>query len=129
MNAIRRTDQGGSVATFIIIGVILALGLIGTVYVLKQHGEQVRKEQAIADSERQQDNKKETTKSEDTDKSDAVNSDEIKPPDTSTEATDTSEKLPTTGPELAIGELVGIYLLTIMTTSYMLSRRNQTHHL
>jgi len=129
MNAIRRTDQGGSVATFIIIGVILALGLIGTVYVLKQHGEQVRKEQAIADSERQQDDKKETTKPKETDKSDAVNSDEIKSPDTSTEVTDTSEKLPTTGPELAIGELVGIYLLAVMMTSYMLSCRNQTRHL
>ena len=53
MNEIRRTNQGGSIVTFIIVGVILAFALVGSVYYLRQHGEQVRKDQAIAAADKQ----------------------------------------------------------------------------
>ena len=122
MRAIQRTNQGGSITTFVIIGVILASGLIGTAYFLKQHGEQVRKEQAIAAYEQQQ-NDKESVKSEGTDKPDVVNTVDSEVPDNSAEVTAGSQKLPTTGSDLAISELIGACLLTVFTTSYISSRR------
>ena len=122
MRTIRRTDQGGSIATFVIIGVILASGLIGTAYFLKQHGEQVRREQAIAAYEQQQADK-EAVKSEGTDKPDVVNTVDNEVPDSSTEASTNSQKLPTTGSDLAISELVGACLLAVFITSYISSRR------
>jgi len=129
MSKIRRTNQGGSIVTFIIVGVILAAGLIGTVYLLKQHGDQVRKEQAIAVSEQQKASEKttkEATKSESTNKSGTAGSSKDTTTSTSPEAatTDNSDNLPTTGPESVIGEIVGIYLLTLAVTSYASSRRN-----
>lgn len=37
-----RTNQGGSVLVFAIIGVVLAAAIVGTVYFVRQQGEQVR---------------------------------------------------------------------------------------
>jgi len=129
MSKIRRTNQGGSIVTFIIVGFILAVGLIGTVYLLKQHGDQVRKEQAIAVSEQQKASEKttkEATKSENTNKSGTAGSSKGTTTSTSPEAATTgnSENLPTTGPESVIGEIVGIFLLTLAVTNYASSRRN-----
>jgi type II secretory pathway pseudopilin PulG len=123
MRAIQRTDQGGSIATFVIIGVILAAGLIGAAYFLKQHGEQVRKEQAIAAYEQQQTDE-ESVKSEGTDKPDVVNTVDSEVPDNSAEVTAGSQNLPTTGSDLAISELIGAGLLVVFITSYISSRRN-----
>ena len=128
MIAIQRTNQGGSVATFIVVGVILVFGLIGTVYFLKQHGEQVRKEQAIAAYDKQQAEKKSAeTKSEEN--SNTVSSNDSKTSNSSSDTTRTSQDLPTTGLELAVGELIGVFLLTMTIASYILSRRNLTHPL
>jgi cytoskeletal protein RodZ len=131
MSVIRRTNQGGSVGTFIVVGILLAAGLIGSVYYLKLHGVQIRIENSTITSEQQQTNKdKETTKSqEETDKTNATKSDESKEPNNSTKTDSTSEKLPISGPELAISELVGVFLLTMVITSYLLSRRELAYHL
>jgi cytoskeletal protein RodZ len=129
MSITRRTYQGGSVVTFIIVGVILAAGLIGTVYFLKQHGDQVRKDQAIAASDKQKKATEEAVKSEDANKSTTTGSSSstttsTSSEETSTTATGTSQDLPTTGSNLAIGELVGVFLLATTMTSYVVSRRN-----
>ena len=122
MSEIRRTNQGGSIVTFIIVGVILAFGLIGTVYVLGQHGAQVRKQQAIAEAEKQANESAEKTKTD--------NSNKNKVTDDSTKTTSaTAQNLPTTGPELAISELVGVYMLAATITSYVSSRRNLARYL
>jgi len=132
MSILRRTDQGGSVVTFIIVGVILAAGLIGTAFFLKQHGDQVRKDQAIAASDQQKKATEEAVKSEDTKKSDekAADSDNNVTVAIPSEAeSNSTTDLPTTGPELAVGELVSIFLLTVASAGYMSSRRNLTHSL
>jgi len=122
MRAIQRTNQGGSIATFVIVGVILVSGLIGTAYFLKQHGEQVRREQAIATYEQQQTDK-ESVESEGTDKPDAVNTVDSEVSDSSEEATAGSQNLPATGSDLAISELIGACLLAVFIASYISSRR------
>src|SRR5680860_547541 len=112
MRAIQRTNQGGSVATFIIVGVILAAGLVGTIYFLKKHGEQTRRDEAIAIYDQQQADKK-SVEAENKEKADVVSSDDSKASDIPSEVTEASNSLPATGFELAIGQLVGVCLLTI----------------
>jgi len=123
MRAIQRTSQGGSVATFIIVVVILAAGLFGTIYFLKRHGEQVRRDQAIAIYDQQQADKK-SAEAENKEKADMVNPDDNKASDVPSEAAEASNSLPATGFDLAISQLMGVCLLVVATASYISSRRN-----
>ncbi len=119
----RRTNQGGSVATFIVIGVILATGLVGSIYLLNQRVGQVRKEQTIAANKKKQptttiqkssESNKTTAKT-----STSTNKTSVSVPKAPTNAPD----IPATGPELSAGDLMGVYLLSAVTTGYILSRR------
>lgn len=126
MKIIRRSDQGGSTIMFVVVGVVLVLGLIGTFYILKLHGQQVRKEQAIATYDKQQADKK----TKDTDRSKVVNTDDRGIPSTgSFESSSSSQELPVTGPSQTVNELIGIYLLTVAVVSYVLSRRELMRYL
>lgn len=124
MSKIRRTNQGGSIVTFVIIGVVLAALLIGSVYYLKQRGDQVRKDQAIAAADQQKADE-DRAKSEAADKSDTNG--------TVTDDTDknvtNAQNLPATGSEMSISGLVGIFLMSTMTTSYISSRRKLARYL
>lgn len=51
MSRILRANQGGSGVKFVIIGCLLAVLLIGGVYLVQQRGEKVRLEQTIAQIE------------------------------------------------------------------------------
>ena len=53
-----KTDQGGSVATFVVIGIILTVILFGSILYLRQRGDQARRDQAIAEYEKQKDTEK-----------------------------------------------------------------------
>lgn len=128
MRAIQRTNQGGSIATFIIVGVILAAGLVGTIYFLKKHGEQTRRDEAIAIYDQQQADKK-SAEAENKEKADVASSDDNKASDIPSETAEASNNLPATGLELAIGQLMGVCLLTVATASYVSSRRNLTRSL
>lgn len=48
MDTSRRTNQGGSIAVFLIVSVILAVGVIGGVYFVQQRGTHVRTNEPIA---------------------------------------------------------------------------------
>ena|SRR5665647_877455 len=127
MSEIRRTNQGGSAMIFIIVGIILTVGLIGSVYFVVQRGEAVRKEQAIATYDKEQADKKateEAKKSEETNTS-GIGNLNIDTPETSV----LSSELPVTGPELILSNLLGAGLLTITIVSYLTSRRNQVRSL
>jgi uncharacterized iron-regulated membrane protein len=116
---IRRTNQGGSVANFIVIGVILLVGLISAVYLLNQRGQQARKEQTIASSSNTQVSKPKTA-------SNKVNKATANTPKKTTgqsKAQSQAAKMPATGVELSMVELAGAYLLTASTAAYILSRR------
>lgn len=121
MSKIRRTNQGGSVVTFIIAGVILALVLVGGIYALNKHGEQVRKDQAIAAADKERADKEAASN---VDNSEASSSSDSSVSDNSDESVSTAQNLPATGSELSISALVGMFLLTVATASYASSRRS-----
>ena len=118
MSKIRRTNQGGSIVTFIITGVILTFVLVGAIYALNKHGEQVRKDEAIATAEQQRANE-----SENVDDSESKSSSDSAVDDNSDKTVTSAEVLPTTGSELSISALVGMFLLTAATVNYVSSRR------
>ncbi len=120
----QRTNQGGSVISFVVIGVVLILMLIGTVYLMNQRSQQVRNDQAIATKNKQQ-TEKESTNSDKNDKSTTAQANENK--DTSSTVnsagTDLSQNIPASGSDLSVSELFGVYILAMMTTAYLISVR------
>jgi len=110
---VRRTNQGGSVANYIVIGVILVAGLITAIYFLNQRSEQARKEQTIASNIKNLTTKTKASKT-------TVNKASVK---SSSQSTNQSKRLPATGIELSIAELVSVYWLTTSLVAYVLSRR------
>ena len=129
MIALKRTHQGGSVVTFIVIATVLAAAVIGTAYFVKQRGEQVRQQQAIAQADKlakEVDAKKTTTPDNSTKSSGEVASDASTPVPTesSPAATPSTQAgLPTTGNELDGARLLAIGLLVASSAAYVASRR------
>ena len=122
----RRTNQGGSVVTFVLVGVILAVGLIGAVYVLNKHGEQVRSDQTIAANEKKQtENKSKSSSSSYSANQASTSSDSTN----SSTASVNSAKLPASGNELSVGNLMAVFLLASTATAYILSRRTSLRSL
>jgi type II secretory pathway pseudopilin PulG len=109
---------------FVIVGAILAAALIGSVYFLKQHGEAVRKDQAIATYDKQQAKQQ---------KSNESNKGVVTTKDTTTsntsDSTDSTQELPVTGPKYIISEAVEAGLLTVVLAAYIVSRRKIVRYL
>jgi len=124
----RRTNQGGSIVAFIVIGAILFVVLIGSVYALNKHSEQVRKDQTIAANEKQQ-TEKNADKSNNSSNSSTAKLSNNKTSTNSSEATSNSKKLPASGTELSAIKLISIYLLASITTAYIISLRKTKHSL
>jgi hypothetical protein len=122
MGITRRTNQGGSIVTFIIVGLVLTLLLAGAAYYVNQRGEQARKDQAIANSD-------EKINDEEVAVDDSSDNEAVIHGDTTVDESDENQNLPETGMEIAFSELVGAFLLTASTTSYANSRRRATAHL
>jgi len=119
----RRTNQGGSVATFIVIGVILAVGLVGTVYLLNKRVQQTRSDQSISATSTSKNQNNSTSSKTSTTKTDTSKT----PVSAPTQATNTPE-IPTTGPELSVTELIGVYILTATVVAYIISRRKAVNY-
>lgn len=132
MISLRRTNQGGSVHTFLIVAVILTIVLIGAARYVQQRGAQVRRDQAIAAADKQ------GAASQPTPSSSTDNQGTSSAPGTSSAnsaaqqaspAADTgtpaaSSALPTTGPGLSsIISMVMAGILVGVTTAYVLSLR------
>lgn len=125
---IRRINQGGSIASYIVIAVILITGMIGTVYFVNKRGDQARKEQTIAANEKEKTDK-ETKKTNEPVKTDtSKDSTEVNSVVESADSSD-SQDLPATGLELSVVQLIGIYSLTATMTAYVISRRKLTRSL
>lgn len=113
MVGIRRTSQGGSIASFVIVGIILAFGLVGGLYYLKNYGTETRKDVAIAEYE-QEKSKGEENKTE----TEFVNNDEKAESDSIlNEEIDMSNELPTTGPNDSYN-LIAIFCLSLAFSYY-----------
>lgn len=129
MRIIRRTDQGGSVIVFVLVGIILAIGLIVSIYLIKQRGEQVRRDQAIAIYEKEQaekekaESKKTPIKTPET----PIKTNEINLSDLSDY--DWSSVLPETGPKIDLFEILGAFSLTASIVGYLISKKELTRSL
>ncbi len=137
MNIFRvRNNQAGSIKTYMVIGVVLALVLIGAIFFLNNRGEQARKDQTVSttDEKKQTENKTEDKKTEEpkkTDNSDIPSyttepvkkTEEKTTPVENTAQATTSEALPTTGPTDDFVQFVAVFALTVAIASYVSSRR------
>jgi cytoskeletal protein RodZ len=122
---LRRTNQGGSVASFVVIGVILVAGLLSAIYFVDQRGQQARKDQAIsAISTKKQTTSPTTTTKTTTNKTPVTTS--VK---STTQTQTQTSNLPTTGVETHILSLVSIFLLSASAVAYMVSRWTLEHSL
>lgn len=104
--------HNGFTVSYVLIGVVLMVVLIGGIYFLKNHGEQVRRDKIIVALEKQQQSdSNNVAQKKSTDK--AVNTDaDIKP-----------DSLPATGVKFDLIRLVGAFLITISVMDYLSSRR------
>ena len=130
MSRKQRSGRVGSTVTFIIAGVILFVMLSGAVYVLRQHGEQARKEQAIAAYDKQQaDDKKaadDAARKASEAKADGESSDTAS---ISGDEDVLTAELPITGPTAIVEEMIGGGFLAASIINYLLSRRNLSRSL
>jgi Flp pilus assembly protein TadB len=124
----RRTNQGGSIVTFVVIGVILVIGLGAAIYGLSKHSEQTRKNQSIEANEKQQTDNK-TSDSTKSTNSETATTDGDTVVTSTTKSSDSSQGLPNSGSELSVGKLFAVYLLVSTTTAYILSRRKISNSL
>lgn len=109
-----RVAQSGSSILFVIVGILLLVGLVGGVYIVRQRGEQARRDSAIAAVEQQTptDDSKSTS-----------NSDENPNVSTADQGAD-AQSLPVTGPDLEMVQAVGAGMLTVFGLIYLKSRRS-----
>lgn len=133
--------QGGSLAGFIIVGVLLALVLVGGIYGLNRYNAQKASEETAAKSDdKKTTTKKDTTKSsdqtakkDDSNKNTSSSSGKTQPdiPKDSGTSTDSSSSsqtaqsatLPHTGPSDVVTSMVTFALLTFAAAHYVQARR------
>jgi len=131
MGKIRRTNQGGSIVLFIVVGIILALALAIAVYILVQRGEQSRRDQVIAivdkqiADERAKSEAANKTEPADNNVPEESSSDPVNYPGSEVVAVAVDKDLPITGPEMIISELVGAGALAFSISGYLVSLRRQ----
>ena len=113
MVSIRRTSRGGSIANFVVVGIILALSLVGGLYYLKNYGAEVRKDVAIAEYEQEkiksEENKTEVESEKTDNKTESDNS--------ANKEINMSDELPTTGPNEHYN-LIAIFFLSLAFSYY-----------
>lgn len=124
----RRTNQGGSVASFIIVGIILVAAVSSVAYFVSQRGKQARIDQATTIAREQ--SKATTTEqtpaaptSTAAPETQAAPSTTASSPSVTPQSTTTTSNLPQTGPELNIVGFIGLALLTMTVMSFLTSRR------
>jgi LPXTG-motif cell wall-anchored protein len=110
-----RINQRGAMTSFVIIGVILAIGLASSMYFLKKHGEQVRQDKIIANIEQKQANNSKVSEEE---AKTGTNTNTVF-------GAQTADALPETGIEFNITKLLGLGLMIISISNFLASRRNQ----
>ena len=129
----RRTNQGGSLAGFIIIGVLLTLVLVGGLYGLNRYNAQraadetAQSEEPAPEEESTETTQTETESSEAspqsrTEQDSAANEQQPRTPTPSPQPAATSAQLPQTGPADALLGLVAVTVLTFAGVHYVRSR-------
>lgn len=121
--------ENGSLAGFIIVGVLLALVLVGGIYGLNRYNAQKASEETATsqDDKKTEDTSKnndQTAKKDDSDKSTSSGSDNTQPDIPKDSSTSTnSNALPETGPSDVITTMVTIALLAFAAAHFVQARR------
>lgn len=144
-----RTNQGGSILTFVIIGAVLAAAVVGTVFLVRQQGERAQSETPVfeapapapgqpgPDSDNGANgngtdggNGSGATPNDNTTRDDATSTPSL--PGASDGASDAADDqspdsatLPQTGPADTIVSLLAVAALTLTVTAYLRSRSVQ----
>jgi len=127
MSNAKWNNQSGSSIVFVIVGLVLAVGLVATVYFVNQRGEVVRREQDIAAYNKSQADKNAT---DEVSNNEIVNVVDVKnDSNNALLASAQASVLPVTGPENIFIVLLGLGLSVATTVSYSLSRRNLSRYL
>ena len=126
--SVRGNRELGSIVTFFIVGIILVVATIGTVFVVVKHGEQVRKDQATAASNQLVAQNKQNAQNAAKAAAAAAASKAAPVVATNSSASNSQSAtnaaaLPTTGTELDVVRIIAVGLLVGTTTSFILSRR------
>lgn len=134
MTVLRRTNQGGSTAVFVVVGVVLLIALVASVYFVKIYGEQARKDQAIATYEKQKSDQAKSEADKKAKESKATEpgvnkSDQVATTNIPATGVSSTTDLPATGPGMLISQLIGISLMTIAISAYVASRRDLVRYL
>jgi LPXTG-motif cell wall-anchored protein len=116
-----RTNEGGSVLVFVVVGVILAGLLVGGIYLVNRQTSQPRPQAPVAQKPQE---KEQGPPPAEPGNSQSPPSSAQPGPDTST-ANNGNVELPTTGPKETIGSLVVLGLLSGALAGYVRSRRPQ----
>lgn len=126
-----RTNEGGSVLSFAVVGVILAILMVGGVVAVRQQSISSRKpaptSQKVAQTDKNKTPAPTTPSSNDTSKNQgqtSPNGSTSTPPPATTTAP-AGKELPHTGPVETITTLVALGLLTGSLVAYLQSRRYQ----
>ncbi|NTW61998.1 hypothetical protein HGB25_01130 [Candidatus Saccharibacteria bacterium] len=127
---LRRTKQGGSVASYIIIGILLTVALVGSIYLLNKRGQQVKRDQQIAADNKQKsdtgsDQNKKTKEA--AAKPTAVTSNPTSDSNNTSNPVSLSSTgvavLPQTGPSDDLLGYIGLYAISMATCGYYISAR------
>jgi len=117
-----RTNQGGSVLSFVIVALVLAGLLIGGAYTIRKLTTQSDQTQSPS-APAQQDKTPDTNKPQQA-ASNTGDQSQVSTPQPSTQTQDASPtRLPQTGPRELLGSIVAVAALSGMAVSYARSRR------
>lgn len=108
-----RTNQGGSIISFIVIGAVLAALLVGGVYFLNQHQQSTSTPSAQSPRSDQSNQPRPESEKEES---------QALAPDTSSQHATT--QLPSTGAKETLGTLLSVGLISGVSISYVRSRRS-----
>lgn len=125
----KRAYQGGSIATFVVVALVLFLGLTGAVQYVKQRGEVARKEQAIANSDDSDESSGESVsnpygdKNESQDQEEATQVSSLSSPSSASTVATASATLPQGGPSGLASDLLAVFAISTTSTMYYVSVR------
>jgi len=129
MNKIRRTNQGGSIVFFIIVGVILAIILVAAVFIVKNRGNQARHDATVAVVEQQFNDDKVPDRPRVTPPVETNVEPEPEPEAQPPVVVKKPADLPITGPEIGVVEMLGAGLLVFCLLEFIQSKRLSVRYL
>lgn len=130
---VRTRNQGGSIASFAAVGIVLAVVLIGGLYIVQRYAATSNDSREVATNNSSNDDGKTTYEPVVDDKntaspntsvsSDGTANDENTTQDESSTPSATASELPETGPASSIVNMIAVSSLAFAAVSYMRSKR------